>query len=235
MNDRPEGDVALWRGFDPEWNEYGGMICANLLVRAPCEEVARILRRNPGMPKRISELLADDSPPSGVCEEPLYVYQLREHEWTQVEADDVVLGSDLPQDLSRQMSTLAYARWFDPSSSGSAYVICENGELIEAYGVLADNPTSQGPEGEADLRRKLAEGWQFSRDHTFEFFSKRGTKLDIESPEECHTRWERAAEELGMFVACRPWTFNPKLRQVERGRGWTPEDFAAAIILYRAG
>ncbi|MBX6316004.1 MAG: hypothetical protein IRY99_24290 [Isosphaeraceae bacterium] len=84
------------------------------------------------------------------------------------------------------------------------------------------------------MRRKRAEGWLISHGHTHEFFSKRSTRLDIESPEECHALMERVVRELGMFVGCEPWTLDPRSGRVELWRGWKPEDFAAAKVLYRA-
>ena len=42
-----------------------------------------------------------------------------------------------------------------------------------------------------------------------------GTKLDIESPEECFELLERVAVGLGMFVASQPFWLNPKLDRIE--------------------
>jgi hypothetical protein len=215
------------------WRECSDSTYINLLVHAPCEAVARALLQDPGMPKQVGDLLAGTGPLTGIRAEPVYVYQLRGHDWTQVESSgDIVLGSDLTRDLSRELSTLTFYQVWEDVACASVYEIFEGGELVESYSMLGDNPMYRPAEGQEELRRRLAEGWRISQDHTYEFFSRRGTRLDVESPEECHALMERVVRELRMFIACGPWTLNDKRGRVELWRGWEPGDFTAAMVLY---
>jgi hypothetical protein len=235
MSQRPEGLVTQWRGIDPTWGECGGLSYTNFLVHGSCEAVVQALRNDREMPKQVGDLLANDEGLVGLIrEEPVYVYQLRGHDWTQVETWGVVLSGELARDLSRQLNTLAFIYHWEDIASALNYQLFENGDLVEEYSMLYDNPVYQGTQGESDLRQRLAEGWQISSDHTFEFFSRRGTKLDVESSQECHALLGRVVEGLGMFIACLPFWFNPKLRQVAREPGWGRELFAAGKVLYCA-
>src|SRR5262245_719017 len=87
MSNLTDGTVENRRGVDPQWGEPGGLSYTNLLVRGPCEAVALALRDNPEMPDRVADLLEEDGGQIGpVRDEPVYVFQLRGHSWTQVEA-----------------------------------------------------------------------------------------------------------------------------------------------------
>jgi hypothetical protein len=164
----------------------------------------------------------------------VYVFQLRGHDWTQVEASgDVVLTIEMAEGLSRRFDTQVFMHVWEDVASARAYWIYERGELIEAFSMLHDNPAYQGAEGEADLRRRQAEGWQICSDQTFEFYTKRGTALDLESQDECHSLLDRVTAGLGMFVAAQPFWYNPKFGRVEPMPRWSRESFAAAVVLYR--
>ncbi|MBX6316005.1 MAG: hypothetical protein IRY99_24295 [Isosphaeraceae bacterium] len=55
------------------WRECSDTCYTNLLVRAPCDEVARAFQQQPEMPKRMGDLLAGQGPPTDIREEPVYV------------------------------------------------------------------------------------------------------------------------------------------------------------------
>jgi hypothetical protein len=235
MTNRIDGPVETWRGIDPEWAECGGLSYTNLLVRAPCGEVVQELLKDRQTPKQVADLL-EGSPAGPLRNKLAYVYQLRGHDWTQVEASgELALGPDTAQNLSLRLGTQAFIYDWEDVASALYYQIFEHGELVEAFSMFYNNPIYQGEEGENDLHQKRAEGWQISDDHTFEFFTRRGTTLDVESPKECHALLERVVASLGMFVASQPFWFNERLGRVECPQQWNSDVFAEAKVLYHAG
>ncbi|WP_165069227.1 hypothetical protein [Paludisphaera rhizosphaerae] len=234
MNNRIEGPVETWRGIDPEWRDCGGLSYNNLLVRAPCGEVVQALLEDREMPKRVADLLM--GPPVEIRQPKsvLFAYQFQGHEWTQIEDGRyVALDSEIAQRLSRRLNAQAFIYGCEDVASARYYEIYERGELMESFSWLHDNPIYQGDVGEEDLRRKRVEGWQVSNDHTFEFFTRRGAELDVESPKACYDRLDRVVAELGMFVASSPFWLNEKPGRVERPQHYDFEPFAEAKVLYR--
>jgi len=235
MTNRIDGPVETWRGIDPEWAECVGLSYTNLLVRAPCGEVVHTLLNDREMPRRVADLLAG-APVGPIRDDLAYVYQLRGHEWTQVEANgDVVLTPEMAENLSRRLGAQAFIHAWEDVASGLYYQIFERGELVEAFSMFHDNPIYQGEQGKEDLRRKRAEGWRISDDHAFEFFTRRGAALDVESPKERDALLKRVVADLEMFVASQPFSFNERLGRFECSRQWGPETFAEAKVLYHAG
>lgn len=103
MANRIDGPVGTWRGIDPEWAECGGLSYTNLLVRAPCGEVVQALLNDREMPRWVADLLAG-APVGPIRDDLVYVYQLRGHNWTQIEANgDVVLTLEVAENLSRRL------------------------------------------------------------------------------------------------------------------------------------
>lgn len=187
------------------------------------------------MPKQVADLLAG-GPAGRVPDGLAYVYQLRGHDWTQVETSgDVAPTPEMAEGLSRRLGTQSFIYSWGDVASGLYYQLFDRGELVEAFSIFHDNPIYQGVQGEAVLCQKRAEGSQISDDHTFEFLTRRGTALDVESPEECEALLDRVVSGLGMFVASQPFLFNEKLGRVERPQDWDPEPFAEAKVLYHAG
>lgn len=235
MTNRIGGPVETWRGIDPEWAECGGLSYTNLLVRASCGEVVQALLNDREMPRRVADLLVE-VPAGPIRDDLAYVYQLRGHDWTQVEANGVVvLAPEIAEELSRRLGSQAFICAWEDVASGLYYQLFERGELVEVFSMFHDNPIYQGEQGKEDLRRKRAEGWRISDDHAFEFLTRRGTSLDIESPEECDALLGRVVADLGMFVASQPFSFNEKLGRVECPPRWGSETFAEAKVLYHAG
>ncbi|WP_435020360.1 hypothetical protein TA3x_001787 [Tundrisphaera sp. TA3] len=232
--DHRSGDMGeTRRGIDPMWWECGGLSYGNLLVRAPCSQVVAKLRGYRDAPTHVGDLLAEDGMMIGpVRDDPVVVYQLRGHEWTQIHDYIMVSSCELASDLSRRLGTRTYEYGWEDVASALFYQIFDEGELIEVYSMCHNLPIYEGAVGEADLARKQRDGWRISRDHTFEFFTRRGTELDVESPKECDALPERVAANLGMFVACMPFWHCRETGRIVRAGGWDRGKFEAAYVLW---
>src|SRR4051794_21794945 len=119
MSTRPEGNVEHWRGIDPEWWECGGGSYTNNLIPAPGDALVQALLGYREMPKTQADLLTDAEGLAGLVRgEPACIFQLRGHDWTQVDTPVVVQTVDMVQDLSRRLSTQGFEYdWDDVASA----------------------------------------------------------------------------------------------------------------------
>lgn len=189
--------VERLRGIDPHLLDERGNH-ALVLVNAPCDVVAEALSHHSSMSPEVANALAGARFKSDP-EQAIFVYQLRGHGWTQIDGrDHYLLG--LAEDLSRQLGTQAFTYMFQDMTGGYGYSIYNHGELVEEFSDI-DLSGFGADAVEGNRRQAIEKGCRVSSSGRICFFTKRGTKLDLDSPQECEALLEIVAKELGIYVA----------------------------------
>ncbi len=221
-------EVDILRGIDPRlFDERGNH--AVVLVKAPCETVTAILSRMESMHPQIADpLAASVRVSSSEIEYLVFVFQLRGHTWTQIDGRDVYLLG-VAEWLSKELKTMAFQYVFQDVTGGYGYSIYDSGQLVEEFSCV--DLSGFGADVVEDVRQQaLKRGGCVSSSGTVTFLTKRGTKLNVDSPEECGTVMERVATELGMYLAADVISTNG-VNQVACWRRWKMSDLQAAKML----
>jgi hypothetical protein len=231
MNETPtpgQTPIENLRGFDTNRDHLSDEYSV-ILVQAPCDRVVDVLLKHQSMHRDAADILAANAKvPSESIERAIIVFQVRGHAWTQIDGQPLHLYG-LAEHLSRKLHTDAFSYSWSSTGGGDVYSVYRNGEEIEQY-VAGDGTYFEDEPGEENRREMVAKGFQINEAGTVSFFSKRGTKLNVESPEDCSAILDRVAKELGIFIAAEP--FQIDVTGIVRCRQpWTPADFQSAKLL----
>ncbi len=222
----PNTNVQEWRGFDPWW-QYVDAGLYQVLVRTRFDGIENLLTL-PQMGTTKVDLLTTGSLPSGISPDqmPIFIFQLREHDWTQLWCDRPEWIVHLPCLLSSALKTQVFVK-IDKSEG---YQIFENGSVVEEFCGGCD-PDMFNWDGA--MEEMAEEGWRISSDYYYMFRTKLGSELDLESKEECKGFLERTVRAMGMYVARPPWSYDNTTESIVFEPGWQPDYFSGASVLLR--
>jgi hypothetical protein len=220
--------VEELRGIDPHLFDERGTH-ATILVNAPCERIASALTRHPEMLPGIADALAGPVPIEESDIEPtIFLYQLRGHDWTQINGR-IGYICQLSEHLSRELCVPAFRYMYDHITGVYGYAIFHNGELQEE---LSRNGAFiyEGESGQMYRQQSEQNGYRVNTAGDASFMTKRGTALDVESPDECGQQLEKAAKDLGLYVAA-DLLYVAGSGLVECWLGWAMSDLQAAKVM----
>lgn len=224
--------VEQLRGIDPRWSSDCDASVTSVLVKARCDTIASPLLEYFGTTLQVTDVQSGGLWLGKNGRDVIFVHQLRGHKWCQIHSWEVAL-TDSAKYMSAALKTASLERVWEKIAGGMSYQLFDAGNLTEEYSFLHGNPMFDGVEGAANRKRRLAEGWQISKDNSSMFFTRRGTRLDIESVRECHGLLDRVATELEMYLAFEPLVYNSETGQLEFVDEWRVNDFDCVKVLWQ--